>query len=201
MLLLSQFHKLIRLCQVPGNIRRAEHFVAFLRRFVAYLKEKLGVNQVETENPTTFLAQLQERLNIDGTERHAPDSVLTHLVIQITAARQSHSCKMSFVLCSAAIKKPFGYICSHGYGMSSGILLLACTSLSTASPLCPYQTSTHMPLYSATCRKSIDSMHAARYHILRTAGRQDTNLLLCASTVWHAGHIMTHLVNDTQAAS
>lgn len=52
--------------QVPGNIRRAEHFVAFLRRFVLYLKEKLGVNQVETENPTTFLAQLQERLNIDG---------------------------------------------------------------------------------------------------------------------------------------
>ena len=54
--------------QVPGNIRRAEHFVAFLRRFVAYLKEKLGVNQVETENPTTFLAQLQERLNIDGMQ-------------------------------------------------------------------------------------------------------------------------------------
>lgn len=56
--------------QVPGNIRRAEHFVAFLRRFVAYLKEKLGVNQVETENPTTFLAQLQERLNIDGKAYH-----------------------------------------------------------------------------------------------------------------------------------
>ena len=51
---------------MPGNIRRAEHFVAFLRRFVLYLKEKLGVNQVETENPTTFLAQLQDRLNIDG---------------------------------------------------------------------------------------------------------------------------------------
>ena len=56
--------------QVPGNIRRAEHFVAFLRRFVLYLKEKLGVNQVETENPTTFLAQLQERLNIDGELYH-----------------------------------------------------------------------------------------------------------------------------------
>ena len=40
--------------------------MAFLRRFVLYLKEKLGVNQVETENPTTFLAHLQERLNIDG---------------------------------------------------------------------------------------------------------------------------------------
>ena len=57
--------------QVPGNIRRAEHFVAFLRRFVLYLKEKLGVNQVETENPTTFLAQLQERLNIDGQPLHS----------------------------------------------------------------------------------------------------------------------------------
>ena len=56
----------IVMIQVPGNIRRAEHFVAFLRRFVLYLKEKLGVNQVETENPPTFLAQLQERLNIDG---------------------------------------------------------------------------------------------------------------------------------------
>ena len=53
--------------QVPGNIRRAEHFVAFLRRFVLYLKEKLGVNEVTTENPTTFLAQLQERLAIEGT--------------------------------------------------------------------------------------------------------------------------------------
>ena len=55
--------------QVPGNIRRAEHFVAFLRRFVLYLKEKLGVNEVTTENPTTFLAQLQERLAIEG-EQH-----------------------------------------------------------------------------------------------------------------------------------
>ena len=73
-LLLSQFHSLVCCCQVPGNIRRAEHFVAFLRRFVAYLKEKLGVNQVETENPTTFLAQLQERLNIDGMRYHAPTS-------------------------------------------------------------------------------------------------------------------------------
>lgn len=32
--------------QVPGNIRRAEHFVAFLRRFLAYLKQRMGVSQV-----------------------------------------------------------------------------------------------------------------------------------------------------------
>ena len=45
--------------------------MAFLRRFVLYLKEKLSVNQVETENPTTFLAQLQERLAIEGNRLNA----------------------------------------------------------------------------------------------------------------------------------
>lgn len=54
------------LLQVPGNIRRAEHFVAFLRRFVSYLKQRLNVNQVESETPTTFLAKLQQTVAIDG---------------------------------------------------------------------------------------------------------------------------------------
>lgn len=27
---------------VPGNIRKAEHFVAFLKRFVEYMKVRLG---------------------------------------------------------------------------------------------------------------------------------------------------------------
>jgi DNA excision repair protein ERCC-2 len=34
---------------VPGNIRRAEHFVAFLKRFVEYLKVCVPVYIVETE--------------------------------------------------------------------------------------------------------------------------------------------------------
>jgi DNA excision repair protein ERCC-2 len=51
---------------VPGNIRRAEHFVAFLRRFVAYLKQRMEVQQVESETPTSFLSQIQGQVAIDG---------------------------------------------------------------------------------------------------------------------------------------
>lgn len=52
--------------QVPGNIRRAEHFLAFMRRFIAYLKKRMEVQQVESETPPTFLAHLQAQVAIDG---------------------------------------------------------------------------------------------------------------------------------------
>jgi DNA excision repair protein ERCC-2 len=45
---------------VPGNIRRAEHFVAFLKRFVEYLKTRMKVRQVISETPLSFLAHLKE---------------------------------------------------------------------------------------------------------------------------------------------
>lgn len=54
------------LLQVPGNIRRAEHFLAFLRRFIEYLRQRLNVQVVETETPATFLANLQEKVAIEG---------------------------------------------------------------------------------------------------------------------------------------
>ncbi len=52
--------------QVPGNIRRAEHFMGFLRRFIEYLRQRLNVSVVETETPATFLANLQEKVAIEG---------------------------------------------------------------------------------------------------------------------------------------
>ncbi|ORX49400.1 DNA repair helicase [Hesseltinella vesiculosa] len=45
---------------VPGNIRRAEHFVAFLRRFIEYLKTRMRVMHVVAENPTSFLQHLKD---------------------------------------------------------------------------------------------------------------------------------------------
>lgn len=45
---------------VPGNIRRAEHFVAFLKRFIEYLKTRMKVRQVISETPPSFLAHLRE---------------------------------------------------------------------------------------------------------------------------------------------
>jgi DNA excision repair protein ERCC-2 len=45
---------------VPGNIRKAEHFVAFLRRFVEYLKTRLRVLHVIAETPASFLQHVKE---------------------------------------------------------------------------------------------------------------------------------------------
>lgn len=45
---------------VPGNIRRAEHFIAFLRRFVEYLKTRMRVMHVVAESPTSFLQHVKE---------------------------------------------------------------------------------------------------------------------------------------------
>lgn len=50
---------------VPGNIRRAEHFVAFLKRFIEYLKVRTGLSNTcantltlatdENESPPSHL--------------------------------------------------------------------------------------------------------------------------------------------------
>ena len=51
---------------VPGNIRRAEHFVAVLKRFVEYLNMRLRSTQVEQETPTAFLQHCAANAGIDG---------------------------------------------------------------------------------------------------------------------------------------
>ncbi|CAI4212461.1 unnamed protein product [Parascedosporium putredinis] len=50
---------------LPGNIRRAEHFVTFLKRFIEYLKTRMKVRQVISETPPSFLAHLKEHTFIE----------------------------------------------------------------------------------------------------------------------------------------
>lgn len=50
---------------VPGNIRRAEHFLSVLRRLVQYLKSRLLTENVETENPVSFCASINSQAGID----------------------------------------------------------------------------------------------------------------------------------------
>ncbi|XP_058793848.1 general transcription and DNA repair factor IIH helicase subunit XPD isoform X1 [Phymastichus coffea] len=50
---------------VPGNIRKAEHFVAFLKRFVEYLKMRLRIQHVVQESPVTFLRDVQQKVCIE----------------------------------------------------------------------------------------------------------------------------------------
>ncbi|XP_060534815.1 general transcription and DNA repair factor IIH helicase subunit XPD [Cylas formicarius] len=50
---------------VPGNIRNAEHFIAFLKRFVEYLKTRLRVQHVVQESPVGFLKDVQQKVCIE----------------------------------------------------------------------------------------------------------------------------------------
>ena len=43
---------------VPGNIRKGEHFVAFIKRLVEYIKVRLRVQHAVQESPAGFLADI-----------------------------------------------------------------------------------------------------------------------------------------------
>ncbi|KAF6250426.1 DNA repair helicase [Scenedesmus sp. NREL 46B-D3] len=51
---------------MPGNIRRAEHFIGFLRRFVAHLSERMRTPAVVSEGPASFLGQVQAAVAVDA---------------------------------------------------------------------------------------------------------------------------------------
>lgn len=50
---------------VPGNIRRAEHFLSVLKRLVQYLKNRLRTENVETEGLVPFVANVNTQAGID----------------------------------------------------------------------------------------------------------------------------------------
>nr|CAG4647676.1 EOG090X01B4 [Moina brachiata]SVE92856.1 EOG090X01B4 [Moina brachiata] len=50
---------------VPGNIRNAEHFVAFIKRVVEYIKTRLRVQHVVQESPAGFLRDIHTKVCID----------------------------------------------------------------------------------------------------------------------------------------
>ncbi|KAI6781986.1 DNA repair helicase-like protein [Emericellopsis cladophorae] len=65
---------------VPGNIRRAEHFVSFLKRFIEYLKTRMKVRQVISETPPSFLSHLREHTFIEKKPLRFCAERLTSLV-------------------------------------------------------------------------------------------------------------------------
>ncbi|KAK0299931.1 TFIIH/NER complex ATP-dependent 5'-3' DNA helicase subunit [Friedmanniomyces endolithicus] len=65
---------------VPGNIRRAEHFTAFLKRFIEYLKTRMKVLHVISETPPSFLAHLKELTFIEKKPLRFCAERLTSLV-------------------------------------------------------------------------------------------------------------------------
>ncbi|PVU86814.1 hypothetical protein BB560_006600 [Smittium megazygosporum] len=65
---------------VPGNIRKAEHFISFLKRFVEYLKARMRVMHVVAETPVSFLQHLKEVTFIDRKPLQFSSQRLTSLV-------------------------------------------------------------------------------------------------------------------------
>jgi len=65
---------------VPGNIRRAEHFVSFLKRFIEYLKTRMKVLHVISETPPSFLSHLKELTFIEKKPLRFCAERLTSLV-------------------------------------------------------------------------------------------------------------------------
>ncbi|ORX96056.1 DNA repair helicase [Basidiobolus meristosporus CBS 931.73] len=65
---------------VPGNIRKAEHFVSFLRRFIEYVKTRMRVMHVVVESPYSFLQHLRELTYIDRKPLRFCAERLTSLV-------------------------------------------------------------------------------------------------------------------------
>ena len=50
---------------VPGNIRNAEHFVFFMKRFVEYLKTRMRAQHVVQESPPSFLRDCYNKVCIE----------------------------------------------------------------------------------------------------------------------------------------
>ncbi|KAG9300434.1 hypothetical protein G9A89_010059 [Geosiphon pyriformis] len=65
---------------VPGGIRRAEHFIGFLRRFVEYLKTRMRVQHVIAETPASFLQNLRDVTLIERKPLRFCSERLTALV-------------------------------------------------------------------------------------------------------------------------
>jgi len=51
---------------IPGNIRRAEHFIALLKRVVTFLKRYLLVDKAQCEGPLSIVHKLEEDAGVDG---------------------------------------------------------------------------------------------------------------------------------------
>lgn len=65
---------------VPGNIRRAEHFVTFLKRFIEYLKTRMKVTHTISETPPSFLTHVKDLTFIERKPLRFCAERLTSLV-------------------------------------------------------------------------------------------------------------------------
>ena len=99
---------------VPGNIRNCQHFLAFMSRFVEYLKSVLKVQHVVSDNPNNFLQSIFNTVCIDRkplrfvTQRL--NSLMRTLEIQDMENFRSLSVVSSFATLVSTYSKGFSII-------------------------------------------------------------------------------------------
>ncbi|KAG8325957.1 General transcription and DNA repair factor IIH helicase subunit XPD [Homalodisca vitripennis] len=82
---------------VPGNIRNAEHFVSFLKRFVEYIKTRLRVQHVVQESPAGFLKDVAMRVCIERKPLRFCAERLSSLLHTLQIADQTDFSPLSMV--------------------------------------------------------------------------------------------------------
>lgn len=96
---------------IPGNIRRAEHFTAFLTRFVEYLKTRMRVLHVVAETPPSFLQHVKDLTYIDRKPLRFCADRLTSLIrtLELTELDQYQALQKvaSFATLVATYEKGF----------------------------------------------------------------------------------------------
>lgn len=125
---------------IPGNIRRAEHFVAFLKRFIEYLKTRMKALHVISETPTSFLKHLKELTYIDKKPLGFATERLNSLVrtLELTELEDFVSLKeiVTFATLLATYEEGFVLILepfeTEGSTVPNPILHFACLDASIA---------------------------------------------------------------------
>ncbi len=96
---------------IPGNIRQAEHFVGFLRRFIEYLKTRMKVMHVVAETPVSFLQHVKEVTYIEQKPLRFSSDRLSSLIraLEINDLEEYRSLQLvaSFATLVATYKKGF----------------------------------------------------------------------------------------------
>jgi len=125
---------------VPGNIRRAEHFLGFIREFVEYLKQAMKGHEVEVKSPMAFLHKLNEETAIESKPLKFSYSRLNSLLrtLQLTNLEEFRPLQdvSNFASLVATYSEGFAVITepdgSQMMGISEPILHLACLDASLA---------------------------------------------------------------------
>ncbi|CDF35006.1 unnamed protein product [Chondrus crispus] len=128
---------------VPGNIRKAEHFIQFLRRLVQYLRiKKMTGRESKQEQPSSFLYELRQELQEDIRPLRFCSDRLKSLLQTLEISEVSEFTPLQLIADFATLLGTYGHTKSFGIvfepvderlpNIPDPVLQLACLDASLA---------------------------------------------------------------------